>query len=226
MKNRKCPNRSHCWDYKSGNCENCDLGDHITKLHKKIDLLKAKNEELIYKLECLLCHATGGLLSKHTYDLRTMESAVTDYVEKCCDSGNADLQDALNCQVEINAHLSGEYLSLMKESESQKAEIERLSKLNEEILMDHRFDRRPGGDCWNDVIEKAKTKVANEIFAEFELHIRKAVEGWQKQLKFEIEKYKMDMIMARLDAFGYCIYVLNNLREKYTKGENDDNTDQ
>lgn len=46
MKNRKCPNRSHCWDYKSGNCENCDLGDHITKLHKKIDRLKAKNKKL------------------------------------------------------------------------------------------------------------------------------------------------------------------------------------
>ena len=116
-------------------------------------------EQLIYKLECLLCHATGNRLSKHTYDLRTMESAVTDYVEKCCDEARAE----------------------------------------------------------------AKDEVANEIFAEFELHIRKAVEGWQKQLKFEIEKYKMDMIMARLDAFGYCIYVLNNLREKYTEGETDGN---
>ena len=46
MKNRKCPNRSHCWDYKSGNCDNCDLGDHILKLHKKIDRLKAKNKKL------------------------------------------------------------------------------------------------------------------------------------------------------------------------------------
>lgn len=92
MKNKKCPNRSHCWDYKSGACDNCDLGDHITKLHKKIDRLKAKNEELIYKLECLLCHATGGLLSKHTYDLRTMESVVTDYVEKCCDEARAEAE--------------------------------------------------------------------------------------------------------------------------------------
>lgn len=46
MKNKKCPIRSQCWDYKSGNCENCDLGDHITKLHKKIDRLKAKNKKL------------------------------------------------------------------------------------------------------------------------------------------------------------------------------------
>lgn len=90
MKNRKCPNRSHCWDYKSSNCENCYLGDHITKLHKRIDRLKANNEELIYKLECLLCHATGSKLSKHTYTLQVMESAVNDYVEKCCDEARAE----------------------------------------------------------------------------------------------------------------------------------------
>lgn len=95
MKNRKCPNRSHCWDYKSGNCENCDLGDHILKLHKKIDRLKANNEELIYKLECLLCHATGSKLSKHTYDLRTMELAVNDYVETCCEEARAEAKSEI-----------------------------------------------------------------------------------------------------------------------------------
>ena len=42
-------------------------------------------DELIYKLECLLCHATGGKLSKHTYTLQVMESAVTDYIQDCCD---------------------------------------------------------------------------------------------------------------------------------------------
>lgn len=223
MKNRKCPNRSHCWDYKSGNCENCDLGDHITKLHKKIDRLKENNEKLIYKLECLLCHATGGLLSKHTYELRVMESAVTDYVEKCCDSGNADLQDALNTQVETNARLSGEYLSLMKESESQKAEIERLSKLNEEILMDHRFDRRPGGDCWNDVIEKAKTKVAREIFAEIENFFFKYYEHASTELTFRPSlPVRQTVLFSLNEVFG----AIEGLKNKYTEGENDDNTDQ
>lgn len=43
---------------------------------------RAEVEELIYKLEYLLCHATGGRLSKHTYDLRTMETAVTDYLDE------------------------------------------------------------------------------------------------------------------------------------------------
>lgn len=44
-------------------------------------------EALIYKLECLLCHATGGKLSKHTYDLRTMETVVNDYINESCDEG-------------------------------------------------------------------------------------------------------------------------------------------
>lgn len=49
-----------------------------------------KVEELIYKLECLLCHATGGRLSKHTYTLQTMESAVTDYIQERCDEASID----------------------------------------------------------------------------------------------------------------------------------------
>ena len=48
---------------------------------------KAEVENLIYKLECLLCHATGSKLSKHTYDLKTMETAVTDYVNESYDEG-------------------------------------------------------------------------------------------------------------------------------------------
>lgn len=47
----------------------------------------------------------------------------------------------------------------------QRAEIERLKKDNEYILMQHKFQRRPSGDCWNDVIEKAKTEAIKE-FAE------------------------------------------------------------
>ena len=46
---------------------------------------KKKYDEVVYKLECLLCHATGGRLSKHTYTLQTMEYAVTDYIQECCD---------------------------------------------------------------------------------------------------------------------------------------------
>ncbi len=43
MKNRKCPNHKACWDY--GDCETCELGKEITKLHKRIDRLKKKLEK-------------------------------------------------------------------------------------------------------------------------------------------------------------------------------------
>lgn len=46
---------------------------------------RKKYDELVYKLECLLCHATGGRLSKHTYPLETMENAVTDYMYRRCE---------------------------------------------------------------------------------------------------------------------------------------------
>lgn len=65
-------------------------------------------EELIYKLECLLCHATGGRLSKHTYTLQTMESAVADYIQESCDE--ASIEGGKNVAEEIIAELE-DYLS-------------------------------------------------------------------------------------------------------------------
>ena len=46
---------------------------------------RKKYDELVYKLECLLCHATGSRLSKHTYPLEVMEKAVTDYMYRRCE---------------------------------------------------------------------------------------------------------------------------------------------
>lgn len=43
-------------------------------------------EEVVYKLEYLLCHATGGRLSKASYPLRIMETEVYDYIQRCCDA--------------------------------------------------------------------------------------------------------------------------------------------
>lgn len=51
---------------------------------------RAEVDELIYKLECLLCHATGGKLSKYTYDLKTMETVVTDYINESYSEGVED----------------------------------------------------------------------------------------------------------------------------------------
>ena len=46
MKNKRCPNHNFCIDYECGACEICDLGNHILKLHKRIDSLKKKNKKL------------------------------------------------------------------------------------------------------------------------------------------------------------------------------------
>ena len=51
---------------------------------------QAEIEELTQKLECLLCHATGSKLSKSTYSLRTMEIAVNDEVQQCCEEVQAE----------------------------------------------------------------------------------------------------------------------------------------
>lgn len=64
--------------------ENERLEVELKAMRGAANSYKAANYELTYKLECLLCHATGNLLSKRTYPLRTMETAVTDYIEKCC----------------------------------------------------------------------------------------------------------------------------------------------
>ena len=51
---------------------------------------KAEIDKLIEKLECLLCHATDGRLSKHTYSFRTMELEVTDTMNRNYNEGYDD----------------------------------------------------------------------------------------------------------------------------------------
>lgn len=44
---------------------------------------RKKYNDVVYKLECLLCHATGGKYSKAGYPLKDMELMVNDYIERC-----------------------------------------------------------------------------------------------------------------------------------------------
>lgn len=81
----------HCLykEHRQSKCTECEYvtGCKPYLMREALDLInrqKAEIEELTYKLECLLCHATGGKLSKSTYTLKTMECAVTDYINDCC----------------------------------------------------------------------------------------------------------------------------------------------
>jgi hypothetical protein len=47
-------------------------------------------EAIVNKLECLLCHATGGKYSKAGYSWEDMERMVTDYIEECCEEAVAE----------------------------------------------------------------------------------------------------------------------------------------
>ena len=50
-----------------------------------VDVVEMKEVyDIVYKLECLLCHATGNKYSKAGYDLDDMCRMVTDYIEECC----------------------------------------------------------------------------------------------------------------------------------------------
>ena len=55
-----------------------------------ITLTPNKYDAVVFKLECLLCHATGGKYSKAGYSLKNMERMVTDYIEECCEEAVAE----------------------------------------------------------------------------------------------------------------------------------------
>ncbi len=51
---------------------------------------RTQYEDVVYKLECLLCYVTGGRLSKASYELRTMETAATVYMNEQIDEERAE----------------------------------------------------------------------------------------------------------------------------------------
>ena len=83
------PERS--MDYKAGFSE-CMWG-FSKRIREQIDnptaeiVPKSEYDKLICKLECLLCHVTGSRLSKHTYDLKTMETVATDCINETYNDG-------------------------------------------------------------------------------------------------------------------------------------------
>ena len=46
MRNRNCPDKDACWDYKASNCEGCAIGEKIARLVRQNKKLKAENANL------------------------------------------------------------------------------------------------------------------------------------------------------------------------------------
>lgn len=63
------------------------------QLSRELGIARSDIDQLVYKLECLLDHASGSRLSKHTHDLRIMESAVNEHIEKLCSETYAEAKN-------------------------------------------------------------------------------------------------------------------------------------
>ena len=60
---------------------------------------RKKYNELVYKLECLLCHATGGRYSKAGYSLEDMCRMVDEHIDRCIDElPRADVVEVVRCK--------------------------------------------------------------------------------------------------------------------------------
>jgi hypothetical protein len=94
---------------------NADLNESLRLAAEANKDLDAKAENLAYKLGCLLCHATGGRLSKHTYDLLTMEKVVTDYLDETYREGKED--GYKNAKAEVAREIFTEIERLMLDGE-------------------------------------------------------------------------------------------------------------
>ena len=76
-----------------------DILDLINRQKAENERLNKNYEELIYKTECLLCHATGNKFSKYTYTTQEMISFVDDYIQDCCDEAVEEAKEAVKSEV-------------------------------------------------------------------------------------------------------------------------------
>lgn len=114
----------------------------------------------------------------------------------------AELREKLRLYEDINPSpqaLEGLQMRNAQRIIELEAEVDRLKKDNEYILMQHRFQRRPSGDCWNDVIEKAKADVTWAIFD-------------------NVDEIAYRYLNDADYSAGDMIYDLNELKKKYTEG--------
>lgn len=72
--------------------------DLINRQKEEIERLNKNYEELIYKTECLLCHATGNKFSKYIYTTQEMISFVDDYIQDCCDEAVEEAKEAVKSE--------------------------------------------------------------------------------------------------------------------------------
>ena len=119
-------------NYNCGDCpyyfdaENCpdplmnDALDLINRQKAEIERLKKDCEDVIYKLEYLLCTATGNKFSKHTYPIGDMVSYVNDYIQDCCNEAVEEAKEAVKSEAIKEFEEKLEYFILNEDVEIVK----------------------------------------------------------------------------------------------------------
>ena len=102
-----------CCANETGSCLGCPLINCIEdclqiKSKNALDLINCQKaeierlnkdcEDVIYKLEYLLCHATGNKFSKHTYPIGDMVSYVNDYIQDCCNEAVEEAKETVKSE--------------------------------------------------------------------------------------------------------------------------------
>ena len=72
--------------------------DLINRQNAEIERLNKDCEDVIYKLEYLLCNATGNKFSKYTYPIGDMVSYVNDYIQDCCNEAVEEAKEAVKSE--------------------------------------------------------------------------------------------------------------------------------
>ena len=68
------------------------------ELKSEVERLNKDCEDVIYKLEYLLCNATGNKFSKHTYPIGDMVSYVNDYIQDCCNEAVEEAKESVKSE--------------------------------------------------------------------------------------------------------------------------------
>lgn len=124
---------------------------------------RKKYDDVVYKLECLLCNATGGKLSKHTYTWQTMVSAVMDYIQDCC---NEYVEEAKSEVDQLKKALEA------KDAECDQALQDKARECNiaiDKIRLEHREEIRALQEKHEAELAVAKREFAREIFWEIDM---------------------------------------------------------
>lgn len=174
---------------------------------------RKKYDDVVYKLECLLCNATGGKLSKHTYTWQTMVSAVMDYIQDCC---NEYVKES-NSEVErLEKALAA------KDAEYDQALHDKAREFNmviDKICLEHRAKLALLHNSHEQELAEAKREVAREIFEELYKSVVSKIPPHIRPIFKDDMDFEDGFRNGKTDALLDVLALIAELKKKYTEDQ-------